>query len=296
MLRFYVHNKLLVCAQNNMRLDSYLAEFWPEYSRSQWHKYCKEGRVTVNGEVCIVPNTKLGEDDEVKVAIPEKADFSKQTIPIIYEDDDVIVLNKPSGLLTHAKGALSNEFSVAEFVRPYSDYGKDGNRPGIIHRLDRDTSGVILCVKNDAAAKMLQRQFSDRKVKKRYLAIVEGEPKQPIAVIDLPIARNPKKPSTFRVDANGKLAQTKYEVLAVNKTQSLVRLTPHTGRTHQLRVHMSHIGNPIVGDRVYGKEADRLLLHAQSLEITLPNKERKVFSSPVPQDFFTLFPDSKKLV
>lgn len=277
-----------------MRLDSYLAEYWPEYSRSQWQKYCKQGFVTVNGKVATTPDKKLGEDDEVKVMLPKKADFSSQALPIIYEDDDVIVVDKPSGVLTHAKGVVSDEFSVAEFVRSKTTYKQDTNRPGIIHRLDRDTSGIILCAKNEAAAKMLQRQFSDRKVKKQYLAVVEGELKEPSAVIDLPIARNPKAPSTFRVDANGKPAQTKYEVIANDRSCSLVRLMPHTGRTHQLRVHMAHIGNPIVGDKVYGQEADRLMLQAESLEITLPNKERKVFSSEIPKKFFEYFPEVKK--
>ncbi len=278
-----------------MRLDSYLAQYWPEYSRSQWQKYCKEGLVSVNGEVVVEPNMKLGEDDEVTVKMPKKNDFSAEELPVIYEDDDAIVIDKPNGILTHAKGVVSDEFSVAEFVKPNTTYKSDTNRPGIIHRLDRDTSGIIICAKNDEAAKMLQRQFSDRKVKKQYIAIVEGILKEKAAMIDLPIARNPKAPSTFRVDANGKPAQTKYEVLAANDEYSLVLLQPHTGRTHQLRVHMTHLGHPIVGDRVYGKEGKRLMLHAQSLEITLPNKDRRVFTSKIPKDFLDYFPNAKEL-
>ena len=276
-----------------MRIDSYLAQYWPEHSRSQWQKYCKQGLVTVNGKVITAPDKKLGEDDEVKVQLPKKTDFSQETLPVLYEDSDVIVIDKPAGVLTHAKGAENDEFSVAEFVKSKTTYKKDTNRPGIIHRLDRDTSGVIICAKNDAAAKMMQRQFSDRKVKKQYVAIVEGAPKEQAAVIDLPIARNPKAPSTFRVDGNGKSAQTKYEVIKSDKNFSLIRLQPHTGRTHQLRVHMAHIGTPIVGDRVYGKEGQRLMLHAEGLEITLPNKERKIFKSSIPQEFFEHFPDMK---
>ncbi len=277
-----------------MRLDSYLAQYWPEYSRSQWQKYCKQGFVTVNSETITAPDKQLGEDDEVKVQFPKKADFSKETLPILYEDNNVLVIDKPAGILTHAKGAENDEFSVAEFVKSKTTYKQETNRPGIIHRLDRDTSGVIICAKNDKAAKILQRQFSDRKVKKQYLAVIKGTPKDKTAVIDLPIARNPKAPSTFRVDANGKTAQTRYEVLESDKQHSLVRLQPHTGRTHQLRVHLSHINHPIIGDRVYGKTADRLMLHAESLEITLPSSERKTFTSKVPKEFFEYFPNFKE--
>lgn len=279
-----------------MRLDSYLAQYWSEYSRSQWQKYCKNGNVSVNGAVVTDPNMRLGEDDEVKVKLPKKQDFSTQTLPVIYEDSNVIVVDKPSGVLTHAKGAVSNEFSVAEFVKPKTTYKSDTNRPGVIHRLDRDTSGVIICAKNDEAAKMLQRQFSDRKVKKQYVAIVKGELKENTAIVDLPIARNPKAPSTFRVDANGKPAQTKYKVLAADDKYSLVRLQPHTGRTHQLRVHMTHLGHPIVGDRVYGKEAERLMLHAESLEVTLPGGKRKIFTSKLPKEFLDYFPNTESSV
>lgn len=279
-----------------MRLDSYLAEYWPEYSRSQWQKYCKDGIVSVNNAIVTDPSIKLGEDDEVKIKLPKKQDFSTQTLPVIYEDNDVIVIDKPSGVLTHAKGAVSSEFSVAEFVKPKTTYKTDTNRPGIIHRLDRDTSGVIICAKNDEAAKMLQRQFSNRKVKKQYIAIIEGALKEDEAIIDLPIARNPKAPSTFRVDANGKPAQTKYKVLAADNKYSLVRLQPHTGRTHQLRVHMAHLGHPIVGDRVYGKDKERLMLHAKSLEVTLPGGKRKIFTSELPREFSDYFPNAESLV
>lgn len=279
-----------------MRLDRYLAEYWPEYSRSQWQKYCKDGLVSVSGVVITDPSMKLGEDDAVKVEQPKKQDFSKQTLPVIYENDDVIVIDKPSGVLTHAKGAVSSEFSVAEFVKPKTAYKSYTNRPGIIHRLDRDTSGVIICAKNNEAVKILQRQFSDRKVKKQYIAIIEGVLKENTAMINLPIARNPKAPSTFRVDANGKPAQTKYEVLASDDRCSLIRLQPHTGRIHQLRVHMTHLGHPILGDRVYGKEAKRLMLHAESLEITLPGGKRKIFTSKLPKEFLDYFSNAESLV
>lgn len=268
-----------------MRLDAYMAQYWPEYSRSVWQKYIAAGYVKVNGETETSPKRMLGEDDEVTYDIPAAPDHSKQTLPVIFQDDNVVVVDKPAGILTHSKGALNDEFTVAEFLRPLTTYHSDTNRPGIIHRLDRDTSGVIMGARNSETASMLQRQFSERKTKKTYYAVVVGVPKQHEAFIDLPIARNPKEPSTFRVDAGGKPAQTAYKVLASGNGKSLVELRPTTGRTHQLRVHMAHIGTPIYGDRVYGKAADRLYLHAAKLEITIPKGDRRIFESPVPNEF-----------
>ncbi|AHB42599.1 ribosomal large subunit pseudouridine synthase, RluD subfamily protein, nonfunctional [Candidatus Saccharibacteria bacterium RAAC3_TM7_1] len=269
-----------------MRLDVYVAEYWPEQSRSTWQKLIKSGAVKVNGEVITLPKHELGEDDYVSVEQPIPPDFSADSLPILYEDDDVIVINKPVGVLTHSKGALNDEFTVAEFVRPKTTYKADTNRPGIIHRLDRATSGVLLCVKNEEAAAYLQRQFSERKVKKMYMAVVSGIPPEPRAVLDLPIGRNPAKPSTFRVDPNGKPAETYYEVLNHDDRHALVKLQPHTGRTHQLRVHMAYVGTPIIGDTVYGFEtAERMYLHAAALEITLPGGKRTTFEAPLPPEF-----------
>jgi 23S rRNA pseudouridine1911/1915/1917 synthase len=271
-----------------MRLDAYLAQYWPEYSRSTWQKYIDAGYILVNGEVEKSSKRLLGEDDEVTTSVPDAPTHDDQSLPVIYQDDNVMVINKPRGVLTHSKGALNEEFTVADFFARYSTYHADTNRPGIIHRLDRDTSGVLIGALNDDAAKLLQRQFSDRKAKKTYMAVVDGIPKQPEALIDLPIGRNPKSPSQFRVDPNGKSAQTVYKVLASNDKYSLVELKPLTGRTHQLRVHMAHLGTPIHGDRVYGKQADRLYLHAAELEITIPGGLRKTFTTPVPLEFAAL--------
>lgn len=269
-----------------MRLDVYVAEQWPEQSRSTWQKLIQAGSVSVNGIAETSVKYNVGENDEVQVKELVLPDHSEQTLPVLYEDENVIVIDKPVGVLTHSKGALNDEFTVAEFVRAKTTYKHDTNRPGIIHRLDRATSGVIVCVKNDETASYLARQFSDRTTKKQYAAVVSGLPKQDEAVIDLPIGRNPKSPSTFKVDPGGKPAETYYKVLASSGDHSLVELRPKTGRTHQLRVHMSHIGTPIVGDPVYGsEEADRMYLHAMSLEITLPGGIRQVFESPVPKNF-----------
>ena len=273
---------------DNLRLDQYLAREHPEYSRSTWQKYIDGRYVSINGAVESSNKYVVSENDEVAFTLPEKQDFSAQTLPIIFEDDNVIVIDKPIGVLTHAKGALNDELTVAEFVRSKTTYKSDTNRPGIIHRLDRDTSGVIICVKNDETAHLLNKQFHDRRAKKTYYAVVKGEPAHQRADIDLPIARNPKKPSTFRVDSAGKSAFTAYEVIQTKKNLSLLQLKPVTGRTHQLRVHMAYVNTPIYGDRIYGKEADRLYLHAASLEITIPEGDRRTFESKLPSSFLDL--------
>src|SRR5690606_37565500 len=179
---------------------------------------------------------------------PAETDYTSHELPVVYEDEHVVVINKPAGVLTHAKGEVSEEFTVADFVITRMSNPESTNRPGIVHRLDRDTSGIMLCAKDVETKSQLQKQFQDRKAHKSYLAIVRGIPKQPAATIDLPIERNPKKPSTHRVVVNGKNALTRYEVVSSNKRFSVVRLFPTTGRTHQLRVHLAYIGTPIVGD------------------------------------------------
>ena len=271
------------------RLDMTLAERYPDVSRSTWQKHIKAGHVSVNGTVRESPKFDNTEADSIEINIPDATDFSAHELPIVYLDDNVIVINKPVGVLTHAKGALNDEFTVAEFFRRYTTVGLDTNRPGIVHRLDRDTSGIMIGARTPEAATLLQKQFADRKAKKTYQAVVDGQLKQHEAKIDLPIGRNPNAPSTFRVDPKGKSAVTRYRVLNANDRHSLVELRPETGRTHQLRVHMQYLGTPITGDRVYGKAADRLYLHAESLEVTIPGGERKTFHAPVPAAFTTFF-------
>ena len=275
-----------------VRLDIYLStKFDTTISRSLWQKYIKAGYVSVNNKVATTPKFEVDETDEIALNLPEK-EQTDVDLPILYEDDDVIVVNKPSGLLTHAKGGLSDEPTVAEIIRPKTSFATDTDRPGIVHRLDRDTSGLLIIAKNPESAAHLQRQFAERTAKKTYIAITDGKPKLNAAKIDLPIGRNPSVPSTFRIDPNGKPAQTTYHVLAENDIQSLVELKPTTGRTHQLRVHLAHLNAPILGDRVYGKSSDcRMMLHAQKLEITLPSGERKVFEAAIPDEFKKFFPE-----
>lgn len=271
------------------RLDVALSEKFPDISRSTWQKHIKAGRVRVNDAIITSPKTDVSLRDDIVADLPEKPSHEGEELPVIYKDDNVIVIDKPIGVLAHAKGALSDEFTVADFFARYTNVGLDTNRPGIVHRLDRDTSGVMIGALNDDARALLARQFADRKTKKTYVAVLSGHLKQKEATIELPISRNPSAPSTFRVDGNGRMAVTHYKVLAENDKESLVELKPVTGRTHQLRVHMAYLGAPIKGDRVYGRAGERLFLHAKSLEITIPKGDRRIFEAPLPPSFRTPF-------
>jgi 23S rRNA pseudouridine1911/1915/1917 synthase len=280
---------LFAVISDKKRLDGELARRYPEISRSTWQKYIKAGHITVNGKVIDSPKQDVTDVDLIAIDKPEPTDFSKSELPIVYIDNNVIVINKPIGVLSHSKGAMNDEFTVADFFRRYCAYNIDTNRPGIVHRLDRDTSGVMIGARNLETATLLQKQFADRKTQKTYAAILDGLPKLDKANIDLPIDRNPSKPSTFRVDSNGKSAVTRYEVIDSTEKYALVKLQPKTGRTHQLRVHMGHLDTPILGDKIYGKPAARLYLHAFSLEITIPSGNRQIFTAPVPSEFKEYF-------
>lgn len=267
------------------RADKFIASILPGYSRSFWQKQIEKGCATLDGATLRVDTTIRPGNLEI---IVEEYAAQQIDLPVIYEDDEVVVINKSAGILTHAKGVLAEEATIADFVRPRTTDGIDTNRPGIVHRLDRDTSGVIIAAKTTEAKHWLQAQFSQRKVKKTYIALVEGRLDQPEAILRLPIERNPKTPQQFRVGAGGKPAETAYRVIEELPHTTLVQLTPHTGRTHQLRVHMAYLGHPIVGDRLYGTEEPvlhgRLFLHAASLEVTLPSRVRKVFTAPLPAE------------
>jgi pseudouridine synthase, rluA family len=272
------------------RLDTYLYEHYKEISRSRWQKYIKDSRVSINGKTITSPSYEIDDKAIIDIKLPEEKKFEKEKLDILYLDDNVIVINKPAGILTHAKGADSDEFTVADFFKRYSTYALDTNRAGIVHRLDRDTSGVIIGARNNETANLLKKQFAKRLTKKTYITITTSIPKLEKARIDLPIARNPKKPATFKVSSNGKVAITDYKVLKTNKNYALIELMPKTGRTHQLRVHLNYINCPILGDKVYGaKKADRMYLHAEKLEITIPNKGRMTFEAKLPKEFKDIF-------
>lgn len=256
-----------------IRLDVMMTEIFKSYNRSTLQRFIKDGFVKVDGETVTKPNTKITRDVMIDLQVPDKLKNADLEPEVLYEDDKVMVVNKPVGLLSEGKGEYCPERTLADF--------------GLIcHRLDRDTSGVMILAKDSETQMFLKRQFQDRTVHKTYYAVVCGRPKLDEARIDLPMIRDLKRPTTFRVDANGKEAETFYKVLDAGDKYALVELRPTSGRTHQLRVHMKYLGHPILGDRVYeGDKADRLYLHAGQLEITLPSGERKIFKSKLPAEF-----------
>ncbi len=270
------------------RLDQHVVGMFDVLSRAFAAKLIEQGRVRINGEVELKAGYKLRPDDTVTVDYqPEdEPDVPNIELEVLYEDGDCVVINKPVGVLVHSKGAHNPEATVATWLRSRVK-GIEGNRAGIVHRLDRATSGVMICAKTPEALSWLQKQFAQRRTKKTYMAVVTGHMNPADAIIDMPIERNPKAPATFRVGKQGKPSVTKYHTLASNDQHSLLELKPETGRTHQLRVHLAHFHHPIVGDEFYdGEKADRLYLHAAELEITiLKGHERKVFSVATPQAF-----------
>lgn len=258
-------------ADNRVRLDMALLAKYPGYNRSTLQKYIKNEQVKVNGEIVTKSNTLVGEGDELDLV--EKPMPERPEVAVIYEDDNVLVLDKPVGILSVSKGDFNPEPTMEDFGI-------------IVHRLDRDTSGVMIVAKNEEARAMLQRQFQERKTHKTYYAVVVGHPDLPEAIIDVPLARNLNMPTTFVPDAEGREAITQYKVLSKSDKYALLELKPQTGRTHQLRVHLKHIGTPILGDPVYGNvPAKRMFLHAGELEITIPGGIRKVFRSDTPREF-----------
>ncbi len=266
------------------RLDSVLAERLPEQTRSRWQKLIGKGYIT-SDNIPLKAKATLKAGTKLAIDVPELK-IKPVDIDVIYEDDDVIVINKPSGLLSHSKGAFNDEFTVADFFKEQtSDTAKD--RPGIVHRLDRATSGVMIGAKTLESKKFLQKEFSTRKVEKVYVAVGEGVFNKDHVILDWPIDRNPKQPSKFRVHANGKAAQTDIRKLNSGDKWVAFELRPRTGRTHQIRVHLAKLGNPIIGDVHYGAKTDlkgRVLLHARKLTTKLPSGETKSFVAPVPQD------------
>ncbi len=267
------------------RLDVYLTQKLPDYSRAHLQAIIKLQPLVNNKDSRASYKLRSGDKVNIDIDTVYKRIFQKIDIPIIYEDEDCLVINKPVGVLSHAKGRFNDEGTVESFISDKIS-GFDGDRAGIVHRLDRGTSGVMICAKNPEAYVWLQKQFSTRKVQKKYVAVVSGHLNEAEAIIDLPIERNPKAPSTFRVNSNGKAAITSYKVIKSSAHFDMVELMPKTGRTHQLRVHLGYLGHPIVGDTFYnGKPADRLYLHAERLEIRLPDNELHKFEVEAPKEF-----------
>ena len=227
--------------EEKVRLDILMKEIYKSYNRSSLQKFIESGFVRVDGEMVLKPNAKFSRGVKIDLKVPEIVKNTDLVPEVVYEDENVLVVNKPAGLLSEFKGEYCPEATLA-------DYGL------IVHRLDRDTSGVIILAKNEETQSMLRRQFQERKTHKTYFAVVSGRLKLDEARIDLPMMRDLKRPTTFRVDANGKPAETFYRVLKTDGAHSLLELRPTTGRTHQLRVHMKYLGHPILGDPVYGED------------------------------------------
>ncbi len=272
------------------RLDQRVVEQMPTLTRNYGVRLIAEGKVQVNGIIVSKPGYKMRPGDQVSIDHDETLFEEIPTIelPVVYEDEDCVVIIKPAGLLTHSKGAFNPEATVATWLRGRL-HSMQGERAGIVHRLDRATSGIMICAKTPEAHAWLQKQFSQRRVKKHYTAIISGVMNPEQAIIDMPIERNPKKPQTFRVGSNGRPAVTAYDTVQSNDVYSMLSLRPETGRTHQLRVHLTHFKRPIVGDTLYGGQlADRLYLHATDLELTLLSKQRETFHAPLPGSFDSL--------
>jgi len=260
-----------------VRLDVLMSGIFKSYNRSTLQKFIEYGFVTVDGQMVKKANSKFEPGVKIDLKIPQIMKNADLVPEVIYEDEQVLVLNKPAGLLSMAKGEYCPENTLEH-------YGL------LVHRLDRDTSGVVILAKDEKTQVFLKKQFQDRKAHKVYYAIISGKMKLNEARIDLPMARDLKRPTTFKIDPNGKPAETFYKVMKEDNEHSLLELSPTTGRTHQLRVHLKYLGHPIVGDTVYGGEkAERLFLHAKKLEITLPGGRRTTFEAPLPKEFEDVF-------
>lgn len=283
------------CEAGNVRLDVYLAEKMGK-TRSAVLKAIEEGRVLLNGKVPAKAGVKISVGDVITVDIPEPRPISAapQDIPIdvLYEDNDIVVVNKPQGMVTHpASGSPDGTLVNALLYRVKDLSGINGEiRPGIVHRLDKDTSGVLVVAKNDAAHLALSKQISTKKALRYYYALVVGNIALDEGKIDKSIARSKKDRKQMAVSEEGRNALTLYKVIERFKGYTLVECELRTGRTHQIRVHMKSIGHPVVGDPVYGKASplapNGQLLHAHKLVLYHPvSGEKMTFTAPVNDTF-----------
>jgi len=278
------------------RLDLFLAAQLPHFSRSRLQQLIRAGAVTVNGKPTR-PRDATRNGDVIRISEPplEKTDIRPEQIPldVLFEDDDLIVLNKPAGLVVHP-GAGHREHTLVNALlhhcRSLSGIGGE-ERPGIVHRLDKETSGCLVVAKNDETHRALSAQFADRTVEKIYLALVSGKLRRVSGSINEKIGRHPVHRQRMSVNSKrGREAKTDYRVLAGSHDMSLVQCDLHSGRTHQIRVHLHHIGHPVLGDKVYGAKTARAyprqMLHAWRLGFQHPRTgEFKSFEASLPDDF-----------
>ncbi len=281
------------------RLDHVLVDQLQEYSRSRVQKWIRQGDVRVNDQVVTKTGYALEGGECLQVLIPAISDsnLTPEAIPleVIFENDDLLVINKPPGMVVHPSAGHDSGTLVHAVLAHAPDLEGVGGerRPGVVHRLDKDTSGVILFAKNDVTHQFLQRQFKARSVEKTYLALVDGHPPTPSGRIEGAIGRDPKHRQKMAIvsEARGKQAFTTYHTQERFSDHTLLEILLETGRTHQIRVHMAFLGCPVVGDRVYGKkqptlDANHHLLHAKELVISIKQGQSPMaFEAPLPLDF-----------
>jgi len=278
------------------RLDHYLVECLPEFSRSRLQGLIKDGFVLIDNVPAEKAGQKLGAGSQVEVRIPPPAPstLEGEDIPldIIFENDDLLVVNKPAGMVVHPSAGHDTGTLVHAVLGYEPDIEGIGGeeRPGVVHRLDKETSGLILLAKNDHAHRWLQDQFRLRKVEKTYLALVDGAPPTPSGRVEAPVGRDPshRKKMAIMPLGKGREAVSEYMTLESFEAHTLLEVHPLTGRTHQIRLHCMFLGCPIVGDKIYGHrkqsvEIDRHFLHASKLKIVLPGeKVAKTFNASLP--------------
>ena len=281
----------LTVTQTCDRLDHFLVANC-NLSRSALQRLIRDGNVTLNHRAAR-PGVPLRAGDRVIVRLPhpQPVTIQPEEIPIslVYEDADLIVIDKPAGLVVHpGPGHPSGTLVNALLARCRDLAALAGDlRPGIVHRLDRDTSGLLVVAKHDASYLALADQFRQRRAQKAYLALVRGSPQSSEGVVDAPLARHPRHRQRMAVVPTGRPSRTLYHLVESLPRCSLLRVEPETGRTHQIRVHLASIGLPILGDRVYGVTSSlfaRPFLHAASLRLRLPSGEMAEFSAPLPDD------------
>ena len=277
------------------RIDQFLAARLPALSRSRIQDLLKEAHALLNGRETKA-STRLRAGDHITIAEPPPVATTTAAediaLDVLYEDSDLIVLNKPAGLVVHPAaghwhGTLVN--ALLHHCKGLSSIGGE-ERPGIVHRLDKETSGCLVAAKNDLAHRALTRQFAGREITKIYLALATGTFRQSSGIIEGAIGRHPihRKKMTVLVGERGRAARTDYRVLGKIPAGTLVECTLHSGRTHQIRVHLKHLGHPLLGDEVYGRRGsfDRQMLHAWKLGFTHPATAKRMdFTSPIPADF-----------
>jgi len=276
----------------NIRLDKYLSQVLPQFSRAYLQKLVVQGCILVNGQRAKA-SQRLNKADRITAELPPLPTYPlAEPIPltIIYEDKDTLVIDKPAGLTVHPAPGHSSHTLVNAILAhcPSLAMSNELMRPGIVHRLDKDTSGLIVIAKNDFAREYLATQFKSRAVTKGYLVLVKGRLSPEQGIIEAPIGRDPHNRRRMAIIEAGKEANTRYQVQKYLGDYTLVEVTPLTGRTHQIRIHLSAIGYPVVGDPVYGVKSahlDRQFIHAYRLGFRLPStKQYQEFSSPLPID------------